>query len=159
MLLPFSSGLTRTTHFDAECAALADRHYSRQSPGSKQFTPPARKLILRDTEGKVVFAWIWPKFRLDGQRGLNCTIFRNESERISSEIILEAERMAVEKWGVGLFSYRRAYTFIDPACLRTSKKRGAEFCHWPPGRCFLEAGWRFAGISAKRKKHILEKYI
>ena len=37
MLLPFWDGLVVTNHFDAECSQLADRHYSRRTPGARQF--------------------------------------------------------------------------------------------------------------------------
>src|SRR5947208_672318 len=103
MLLPFSDGLIRTTHFDDECRQLADRHYSRRTVGAKQFAYSGRKLVLRDALGSVLFVWMNPDpaMRMDGQTGYNCAIFRNESQRRSSEIILEAEALAVEKWGLG----------------------------------------------------------
>lgn len=155
MILPFTSGLVRTNHFDPEMAALADRHYSRRTPGARQFCYSGRKLVLRNSEGTLLFVWMFPdpKMRMDGQVDYNCSIFRNESGRQSSEVILEAERFAVRKWGVG-----RAYTFIDPGKLRTSFHRGAEYCHWPPGRCYYEAGWQFAGLT-KAGKHIVEKAV
>lgn len=141
MLLPFTSTLTITTHFDPEMAMLADRHYSRQSKGSRQFTCPARKLILRDAGATVLFAWTWQKYRRDGQQGYNCSIFRNESNRLSSDIILEAEHFAVEKWGVG-----RAFTMIDPQKIASKN----------PGYCFKRAGWKLCGRT-KNGKLILEK--
>lgn len=61
MLLPFDDGLTRTIKFDAECAALADRHYSRQTKGSPQFAPPGETLILRDNSCSILFvgaSWV-----------------------------------------------------------------------------------------------------
>lgn len=155
MILPFTDGLVRTNHFDQECRALADRHYTRRkgSVGKKQFCYSGRKLVLRNTEGTLVFVWMWPQEdkRMDRQKGFNCAIFRNESSRQSSQAILEAEGLAVEKWGSN-----RAYTFIDAKKLRVSRRRGIEFCHWPPGRCYVEAGWKLAGMSAGGK-HILEK--
>ena len=98
MLLPFTDGLIRTTHFDQECRMLADRHYSRRTVGARQFTYSGRKLVLRDAQGLVLFVWMWPdeSMRMDHQKGFNCSIFRNESNRRSSEIILEAEQMAFQ---------------------------------------------------------------
>jgi hypothetical protein len=145
MLLPFTGGLMVTTHFDPEYAALADRHYSRRSPGAKQFCYSGRKLVLRDAAGKVLFVWLFPDpaMRMDKQTGYNCAIFRNESERRSSEIILEAEQFAVARWGPG-----RAYTFVDPRKIRSTN----------PGCCFKAAGWRFEGFT-KSGKHILVKAL
>ena len=103
MLLPLddTDGLIRTTHFDHEMAQLADRHYSRRTVGARQFLYSGRKLVLRNAEGTILFAWLYPDpaMRMDGQTGLTCAIFRNESTRKASEIILEAERHAFKKWG------------------------------------------------------------
>ncbi len=145
MLIPFHDNLFRTTHFDPECAALADRHYSRRTVGARQFTYSGRKLVLRNSEGTVLFVWMYPdpEMRMDGQVGYNNAIFRNESSRQSSDIILEAERWAVEKWGPN-----RAYTYIDPEKVRSRN----------PGYCFKKAGWRYVKLSAGGK-HLLEKQL
>jgi hypothetical protein len=145
MLLPFETGLVRTTQFDSEMASLADRHYSRRTIGGRQFCYAGRKLILRDSLGLVIFVWMFPDptMREDGQRGYNCAIFRNESSRRSSEIILEAESFAVAQWGPN-----RAYTFVDSAKILSSN----------PGCCFKKAGWAHIGFS-KGGKHIFEKYL
>lgn len=59
----------------------------------------------------------------------------------SSEVILEAERMAFERWGPN-----RLYTYVDPKKISSPN----------PGYCFKMAGWKFAGIS-KSGKHLLVK--
>lgn len=145
MILPFTSGLIQTNHFDPEMAALADRHYSRRTPGARQFCYSGRKLVLRNAEGSVLFVWMFPdvKLRMDNQTGYNCAIFRNESPRRSSEIILEAERFAVAKWGPN-----RAYTFVNGRKVKSSN----------PGWCFIAAGWRVVG-KTKSGKRILEKQL
>src|SRR5438270_834216 len=101
MLLPLTEGLMRTTHFDDECRQLADRHYSRRTVGARQFLYSGRKLVLRDSRSLILFAWVFPnpEMRMDGQVGYNNALFRNESPRLSSDIILEAEWHAVQKWG------------------------------------------------------------
>lgn len=144
MLLPFHRGLMVTNHFDGEMAALADRHYSRRTRGARQFLYSGRKLVLRNAEGTVLFAWLYPdaSMRMDGQRGYNNAIFRNESSRLSSEIIIEAERMAFAKWGPN-----RLYTYIDAAQVKSPN----------PGYCFLKAGWKKRGLS-KSGKILMTKY-
>jgi hypothetical protein len=144
MLLPFTSGLVVTTHFDPEMAALADRHYSRRTIGARQFLYSGRKLVLRNSEGTVLFGWMYPDpaMRMDGQVGYNNAIFRNESSRLASEIILEAEELAFAKWGPN-----RLYTYIDAAKLRGTN----------PGFCFLKAGWSKVGMS-KGGKLLFTKY-
>lgn len=145
MILPFTSGLVQTNHFDPEMAALADRHYSRRTPGARQFCYSGKKLVLRNTEGSVLFVWMFPdaSLRMDTQTGFNCAIFRNESKRRSSEIIIEAERFAIAKWGPN-----RAYTFVDPRKVKSPN----------PGWCFIAAGWRKCG-KTKSGKIILEKTL
>lgn len=138
MLIPFTSGLVRTNHYDQECRALADRHYSRVKVGATQFAPNGHKLVLRDTEGLVVFVWMRTDLpRRDGQTGHYCQIFRNESARRSSEIILEAEEMVTDLWG-----HARMFTYIDPRRIRSAN----------PGYCFKRAGWRFVGLTKVHRK-------
>jgi hypothetical protein len=71
MLLPFHDGLSVTTHFDAECSMLADRHYSRRTVGARQFLYSGRKIVIRDNSGLILFGWLWPDDdkRMDGQTG------------------------------------------------------------------------------------------
>jgi len=146
-LLPLTDDLIATSPFDAECAALADRHYSRQTVGSNQFMGNGKKLVLRDMDGLVVFGWLWSECRRDGEQGYNCAIFRNEGDRLSSSIILESERAAVEKWGPN-----RAFTFIDPREVDPMFHRS--YPVW--GYCFYRAGWRFKNVT-RDGKHILQK--
>ena len=143
-MLAFSDGLIKTTHFDDEMRQLADRHYSRRTVGAKQFLYSGRKLVLRDAAGLVLFAWVWPDpaMRMDGQVGYNNAIFRNESDRLSSDIILEAEEAAFAKWGPN-----RLYTYVAPDKIKSRN----------PGYCFKKAGWKYVRLSASGQ-HLLSKY-
>jgi len=148
MMLPFTDGLVPTTHFDGEMSVLADRHYSRQTPGARQFCPNGRKLVLRNTAGTVLFVWMHQQYRRDGLiGGYHCTLFRNESNRLSSKIILEAEKLAVRKWGFQPV-FTRFFTYVDPHRIKSQN----------PGCCFLKAGWRRIGVS-KSGKIILDKAV
>lgn len=159
LLLPFTEKLVETWKFDPEMAQIADRHYSRQSVGSNQFMPPGESLVIRNHEGTILFGWLHQLIRDDKQIGINCTIFRNESERQSSDVILECEKLAIQKWGP-----RRMFTYIDPGSLKVNKRRGREYCHYPPGRCFFEAGWTPVMNGAARYvstggRQLLEKIV
>lgn len=145
MFLPFTDHLITTTHFDPEMSEMADRHYSRRTPGARQFCYSGRKLVLRNTEGTVLWVWMFPDatLRMDNQTGYNCAIFRNESDRKSSEIILEAEGFAIAKWGPN-----RAYTFVDSRKIKSTN----------PGCCYKKAGWKFEGMT-KGGKHIFAKNL
>lgn len=142
-LLPLTDGLIQTSPFDRDCALLADRHYSRQTPGSPQFAGNGKKCVLRDAAGEVLFVWLWSEFRMDGQRGYNCAIFRNESRRLSSDVILEAEGHAIAKWGAG-----RAFTYVDPSKVQSRN----------PGYCFRRAGWLHVATK-KDGKFLFEKEL
>lgn len=145
MLLALTDGLVVTDGWDGECAELADRHYSRRTVGARQFLYSGRKLVLRDAEARIVFGWLYPdpSLRMDGQTGYNCAIFRNESTRRGSDIILEAERAAFAKWGPN-----RMYTYIDPRRVRSPN----------PGYCFKVADWKLVRIT-KDGKHLLAKEL
>lgn len=157
MRLAFDNNLIVSHRFDPELAKLADRHYSRQTIGSPQFLAPGRTLVLRDATGLVCFSWLWqlPEYRDDGEEGYCCAIFRNERgpEVLSSAVILESESAAVAKWGPN-----RGFTYINPAKLHTAKRRGFEYCPFPVGRCFREAGWRFVKIMPDGKQ-LFEKQL
>ena len=112
---------------DPESRMLADRHYSRQTKGHNLFVGPGKKIVLRNPEGTWVFAWRKCKFRLDGQQGWECTLFRNESEMLSSTIILECEK----------YVEGRKFTYVRSTAIKSSN----------PGFCFLKAGWTRAGKS------------
>lgn len=149
MYLPFDNKLLATTKFDTELSRLADRHYSRQKPGAEQFVPPGKTMTLRDNFGLIVFVWLVQRYRLDGQPGYNCSIFRNESPRQSSSIILEAERIAFERWGPA-----RMFTYINPARIKSNN----------PGYCFKQAGWKLvrtasgAVFKSAKGNLLLEKF-
>jgi len=129
MLLAFTDGLVEVGKFDVESVFLADNHYSRQKPGTNQFMPPGRTMVLRNNEGTIVFGWLWQEKRDDKQVGYNCSIFRNESKRKASEVILEAEAMVFQKWGPN-----RIFTYVDQLKILNTRQ---------PGRCFLKAGWKY----------------
>lgn len=143
-ILPFHDGLFRSHRADSELAVLADRHYSRQLIGSRQFVAPGRNLVYRDREGLCVFVWLWqfPEFRDDNEEGYCCAMFHNESPRLSSEIILEAEEMASKEWGPN-----RLFTYVKPSAILSVN----------PGFCFKQAGWRF--VRSSKDKHLLEKIL
>jgi hypothetical protein len=73
----------------------------------------------------ALFGWR-SSIRDDGQVGICCTIFRNESQHRSSDMIREAEVLAWGKW-----PGQRLFTHVDPS--RVLSKN--------PGYCFRMAGW------------------
>lgn len=135
---------TLTDKGDSRYRREADAHYTRQTPGSPQWCRPGFNMTLffADARGPAVFNWWRPKWeegiaRMDGLRAIECTIFRNRTRSLSSDLVLEAVA-AVQTWehwrdaGVthGLI------TAINSA--KTARRRSRRS---PPGTCFRAAGW------------------
>ena len=97
-LLDFEPGLVAVKRTDVESRLLADRHYSRQTPGAREFMGNGRTLVLRDAAGTVVFGWLYPKASMHVIDAVWCSIFRNEGPQRSSDLILEAELCALARW-------------------------------------------------------------
>lgn len=119
---------------DPVARALADRHYSRQTPGAREFMSSGRTLVLLGSDQFAVWGAIE---NLDpaGATRWRVSIFRNEGPRRSSEIVASATLATVAIWldRYGRLPASPLQTEIDPA--RVRRKRD-------PGRCFLRAGWR-----------------
>jgi hypothetical protein len=124
---------------------LADRHYSRKTPGSKKgFIGPGEKLVLLSPTGDALFTWLRSRadYRGDKIDGVNCTIFRNEGSVLSSKLILEAEKFAHDRWpGLKLFTY------VSKAKVKSKN----------PGWCFMKAGWKLVGENKSGELRLLVK--
>ena len=139
---------------DPTALAIFRRHYSHKpyADGRKPnlFVGPGAKIVLLTQNAYALF--VWRKFISgDGQEGVNCAVFRNESTQLASILIREATTLVWAKWP-GL----RLYTYINPKKLSIRKCHGREYCPWPPGRCFLKAGWQRCGLTKWNKLIILE---
>lgn len=139
----------RVGKFDSRTAALADRHYSRRKVGSPQFMPPGQTIILWCEMG-AVFGWWRPHpasglQSMNGLDGWTCTIFRNESPLLSSELVLAAERALVAAAdGCGPDGM---LTYVWDSKVKSTN----------PGYCFKRAGWKVRGRSADGRKTLLGK--
>ena len=129
---------------DVSCMALFRRHYSQRDYADgrivKLFCGPGEKVVLRTRTADALF--VWRRFIDDsGQSGINCAVFRNESQHRSSELIRQADAIADQIWPDS-----RHYTYVDPGKIRSSN----------PGCCFIRAGWQRCGVT-KSGKLILER--
>lgn len=140
----------RTTKFDKAACALADRHYSRRKVGSPQFMPPGQTVVLITECQQAVFGWQRPHpdsglKLMSGLDGWTCTIFRNESQYLSSSLILSAEQYLRDlNLGCGPDGL---LTYVWDAKVASEN----------PGYCFKLAGWNRMGRSADLKKTLLQK--
>lgn len=132
---------------DVRARLLADRHYSRQTPGALNFMANGRTLVLLTDDARAVWGAI-EMLGFDGARMWRCSIFRNEGPVLSSALVAEATTRTRDYWtrhygGLPSVPFR---TEVDPE--KTRRKRD-------PGRCFLKAGWRVMG-ETKSGKVLLE---
>ena len=116
---------------------IADRHYNRQKPGTPQFVPPGRCMVLLTENADALWVSSWPFAQYVKHQWAGawvCSCFRNESQVLSSELIREAVALTRGFWGeppeLGMV------TFVDTDKVR--RKRD-----W--GRCYLKADWKRCG--------------
>jgi hypothetical protein len=132
---------------DSRGRVLADRHYSRQKPGTPEYAPPGRKLVLVDTDAyapAITALWItsWPFAQFvnrDYKDAWLCCLFRNESAVLSSELIVEA--IAATRWKYGTPPVSGMVTMIDAAKV-TSRNPG--YCYKIVG--FVHVGYTKSGL-------------
>jgi hypothetical protein len=130
----------RLSHrFDPTALPLADRHYNRQKPGTPQFVPPGRCVVLLTPDADALWVSSWPfaEYVKHAWAGAwVCSLFRNESPHLSSELVAEAVAATLWVWGdpppLGMV------TFVDTT--KTRRKRD-------PGRCYRRAGWQPCGTT------------
>ena len=127
---------------DPRALALYKRHYSAAKSApyrqarSLNFVAAGQPLVLLTVAGDACFVWLRNTAeRLDRQRGICCTLFRNEGPLLSSDLVREADALAWARWP----DVPRHFTYVDPGKVRSRN----------PGYCFLRAGWRRCGRSGR----------
>lgn len=131
---------------DVGAQLLFNRHYSkyhyRDGRKVNPFVGPGQRIVLVNWERTAML--VWRKFiDKSGQKGVNCSVFRNENHNLkSSELILAAEEIAWRRW-----PDERLYTYVNPRAVKSAN----------PGYCFKMAGWSLCGVTKTRKLLILEK--
>lgn len=118
---------------DPRASYLYERHYScvnlkaRRRNGDKRICGPGEHIVLMTVTCDALFVWKrCNKPDLAGQSGVYCSIFRNEGNILSSELILEAEQIAWQRW-----PGERLYTYINQREVKSIN----------PGYCFQKAQW------------------
>ena len=126
---------------DPAALPIADRHYNRQKPGTPQFVPPGRCVVLLTDNESALWVTSWPyakyvKHAWPGAWVNSC--FRNEGDYIASELIREAIAATRYIWPdapeLGMV------TFIDSKKVKPIMRRGKKF--W--GYVYLKAGFERA---------------
>lgn len=150
--LPLQDGWIEVRDGNDTARDLFRRHYSykpRRSAAKRVnelIIGPGYKLLLLTSDGGALCAWRRERHRADGQRGVECCIFRREQGDLASVLLATAMSRATAKW-----PGERMFTFIDPRKVQPTMVRG----HPVWGFVFYRCGWHFAGLTAKGL-HILE---
>lgn len=147
---------TRSHRADPEAREIADRHYNRQKPGTPQFVPPGRCLVLKRIlpEGRAFWVTSWPfaEYVKHAWAGAwVCSAFRNEGAGRASELIEAAFQATVEFYGpppLGL----GMVTFLDTRKVRPIVVRGKPTWGWTWKKAgFKECGWTKGGLLALQR--------
>ncbi len=117
---------------DIRARGIADKHYSRQTKGSPQFTRPGKNLVLLLENCSALWVSWRPANGINRMDHLGevyeCTIFRNEGDLLSSSLILSAIQLTEEVWGKPKDGW---VTYIADAKVQSVN----------PGYCFKKAGF------------------
>jgi hypothetical protein len=127
---------------DRDALPIADRHYNRQKPGTPQFVPPGRCVVLLADTALWVTSWPLAEFvkhRWAGAWVNSC--FRREDGPLASTLIRDAVAVTRYVWAgipeLGMVS------FIDPSKVAPRKIHGRST--W--GHCYFEAGFFHDGYT------------
>ena len=135
----------RLSHrFDRAALPLADAHYNRQKPGSPQFVPPGRCVVLLAGEpAHALWVTSWPFARYTKHKWAGawvCSCFRRTGGGdTASSMIIGA--VAATRAIFGDPPPLGMVTFIDRDHVRPTMVRGAKVWGWT----YLRAGWEVAG--------------
>jgi hypothetical protein len=127
---------------DPSALPIADRHYNRQKPGTPQFVPPGRCIVLLANAALWVTSWPFAQYTKHAWAGawVN-SLFRKECPGSASDFILEAVAATRYKWSevpeLGLV------TFVDPDEVPPVRRRGRDIY----GYCYLCAGFEHVGFT------------
>ena len=127
---------------DTPARLIADRHYSRQKPGTPQFVPPGRCLVLLSDRTDAYWVTSWPfaeYVKHEWAGAWVCSAFRNEGGYRASDLIRQA--VAATLWKYGEPPPLGMVTFVDRRKVRPTIVRGEKVWGW----CFLKAGFKVCG--------------
>src|SRR5438105_384685 len=128
----------RTSTIDQQARMVADRHYSRQQPGTREFCAPGYKVILVLPNYRALWAShaiSSAVVRADGLDCWDCSLFRNESSRLATVLIRQALEATLWSWRHVPLPRDGFVTFIN------ERKIQAPPDGKPYGWTFLEAGF------------------
>jgi hypothetical protein len=132
---------------DPEAREIADRHYNRQKPGTPQFVPPGRCMVLKRDGAFWVTSFPFARYVKHEWAGAYvCSAFRRERGPLASELIKAAAARTIQfhldrpSWFADPLPALGMVTFIDEGKVRSKVNFGY---------CYLRAGFKIAGRTKK----------
>jgi len=125
-----------SSRFDPRAVAIADRHYNRQKPGTPQFVPPGRCIVLWQPGAVWVTSWPFAEYVKHAWPGawINSIFRREYGNTKASTLIRQAIGITRNFWpdvpALGMV------TFVNESKVRHKRD---------PGRCFIRAGFQYVG--------------
>lgn len=133
---------TLSDRADPACLPLADRHYNRQKPGTPQFVPPGRCVVLKATGAVWVTSWPFEEYTKHAWAGAFVnSLFRKECDGEASAFIRDACAATRATWPN--IPARGMVSFIDPNEVKARKVRG-RLCI---AHSYFEAGFVHVGYT------------
>ena len=146
---------THVHHCDIRARLMADRHYSRQTPGAREFVGNGHKIVLLQFLADGTPAAVWASHRPvpgkavrpDGRDVWACTLFRVEHRTVHASVLI-SEAVAITKffWG-DVMPKDGFYTTINSKKVAPIQRHGKPL--W--GYSWLKAGWVESGVTKRRK--------
>ena len=153
----------KTFRSDPEVLQLMDRHYSRQTIGSKHVVRPCYKhVVLKTLDGKACWIGIWQNYRKDVVGpAWECQAFRNEGAcdpttgkpLLASDMIRWAIKAMMTEWGAENMPALEVLTYVDKDKVASRN----------PGYSYKRAGFTEIGMSKKGlillKSNLIENLV
>lgn len=127
---------------DTEARLIADRHYNRQKPGTPQFVPPGRCLVLKADSAVWVTSWPFAEYVKHAWAGAwvnSC--FRKECGGLASDYIRDA--ISVTRWKWPAVPSLGMITFVDQTKVPGVRRSRRDVY----GYCYERAGFKHIGFT------------
>lgn len=149
------------TRDDPRALEMADRHYSRQTPGSLCFTRPGNTIVLMHfLDDGATPAALWASYypaglatRKDGRDVYDCSMFRVEHRTVlASTLIRDAVAITKGMWGNDILPRDGFYTTVRIDKVQQQKWGTKSQKSRKVGYCFIKAGFKLLPELTKVRK-------
>jgi hypothetical protein len=140
----------RSWRADPVARQIANRHYNRQKPDSKQFVPPGSCLVLLEESRRALWVTSAPMAEYVQHAWAGawvCSCYRNEGAPKGIELIVQAVQATRAEYP--LIPPHGMVSFIDTTMVKPVKVRGESVWGWAWHRAgFREVGKTKGGLLA-----------